>query len=224
MNTAIQVTTATKFLLEDLASIFHHYRDEAIRVVIQCRYEIGERIEQHILMYAPPIMPFLHDGAKALGRKVRTLYESRTLYNHIKDKYDNNVESFVSSLPDGVNWTWIRENRLTEHREKEEGKSIGMEVIRESSVFLLPIPSSYDDTLDGPCPICGKRPCERAHFPRTVKRGAKEDEWIPMCHECHMSLHDMGVNSFFEVYKNNIFGGFIYPLIRGLFYERINKM
>lgn len=65
------------------------------------------------------------------------------------------------------------------------------------------------------------RKSERAHFPRTDKRGAPEDHVIPLCHECHQILHNMGVNSFFGLYKNTI-GGYYYATIKRLYRELEN--
>jgi hypothetical protein len=56
-----------------------------------------------------------------------------------------------------------------------------------------------------PCCVCGKRPSDPAHYPRTVGAGAGEDDVIPLCRECHGEQHNIGVNSFFEKYGHLIF-------------------
>jgi len=75
--------------------------------------------------------------------------------------------------------------------------------------------SSYTEiALSLPCPICGKVPVEKAHYPTTVKAGAKEDEFIPLCHECHMEQHQVGFISWFGMYGRLLFKNFIYPMLR----------
>lgn len=77
--------------------------------------------------------------------------------------------------------------------------------------------SSYPEiALSVPCPICGGKPVEKAHYPTTVKAGAKEDEFIPLCHECHMGQHQAGFTSWFDMYGNLLFKNFIYPMLRCL--------
>lgn len=73
---------------------------------------------------------------------------------------------------------------------------------------------SYPEiALSLPCPICGGTPVERAHYPTTVKAGAKEDEFIPLCHKCHMCQHQVGFTSWFDMYGNLLFRNFIYPML-----------
>jgi len=75
--------------------------------------------------------------------------------------------------------------------------------------------SSYPEiALSLPCPICGGVPVEKAHYPTTTKAGAKEDEFIPLCHECHDSQHRMGFISWFDMYGRKLFKEFIYPMMR----------
>jgi hypothetical protein len=74
--------------------------------------------------------------------------------------------------------------------------------------------SSYPEiALSLPCPICGGVPVEKAHYPTTQKAGAKEDEFIPLCHECHMGQHQAGFTSWFDMYGNLLFRNFIYPML-----------
>ena len=63
-------------------------------------------------------------------------------------------------------------------------------------------PNTFDyDTFvkEHPCILHPARSSERAHFPRTKKVGGKF--YIPMCHECHMEQHSIGVVSWFDTYR-----------------------
>ena len=56
-----------------------------------------------------------------------------------------------------------------------------------------------------PCIICGLRPVDLAHFPRTQKRGAKDWEVLPLCRKCHSEQHLVGVDTWLAENKQSIF-------------------
>ena len=103
----------------------------------------------------------------------------------------------------------VREARGRKPMKREEpGTSPPLQKNKESG-------SSYPEiALSLPCPICGGIPVEKAHYPTTVKAGASEDEFIPLCHECHMGQHQAGFTSWFDMYGNLLFKNFIYPMFR----------
>jgi len=77
--------------------------------------------------------------------------------------------------------------------------------------------SGYDEYVKShPCILHPKRTSERAHFPRTVKMGGKLT--IPLCRECHAVYHDIGVDTFFSIYKVQI-GKYFENLIAHIFKE-----
>ena len=118
-------------------------------------------------------------------------------------------EARVLSTSDLINS--VREEKGREPMQREEPDHITSFSKKQRSG------SSYPEiALSLPCPICGGVPVERAHFPTTVKAGAKEDEFIPLCHECHMGQHQVGFTSWFDMYGNLLFKNFIYPLFRRL--------
>ncbi len=64
------------------------------------------------------------------------------------------------------------------------------------------------------CILCGDIPIEKAHFPRTQKRGGEDWQVIPLCNKCHVELHTTGVDTFTANYKNSIFGYFYGLVLR----------
>lgn len=68
-----------------------------------------------------------------------------------------------------------------------------------------------------PCILHSNRKSEGAHFPRTVKMGGKFK--IPLCRECHAVYHDIGVDTFFSLYKGLI-GIYFEKLIAHMFKEK----
>jgi hypothetical protein len=73
-----------------------------------------------------------------------------------------------------------------------------------------------------PCILHPSRKSERAHFPKTRGAGAPDFWVIPLCHECHQVYHNVGVNSFFELYKEKIFDFFYNAIERGFW--KIDKI
>jgi hypothetical protein len=79
----------------------------------------------------------------------------------------------------------------------------------------LPALSLDDFKMARGCCVCGEKTAEKSHFPRTRGAGAGDDEWLPMCHNCHSEAHQYGVDTFLEKYKIPIFK-WVYGVFREL--------
>ena len=79
----------------------------------------------------------------------------------------------------------------------------GKEPMKKSDTAESPPHTSlfdYDTFVKGhACILHPARSSERAHFPRTSKVGGKF--YIPLCHECHMEMHSIGIVSWFDTYR-----------------------
>ena len=64
------------------------------------------------------------------------------------------------------------------------------------------------------CIICGKRPVDFHHFPKTKGAGADDDKVIPLCRWCHTQFHQAPKEMLWE-HRNKVFGWF-YGVIFGL--------
>lgn len=73
---------------------------------------------------------------------------------------------------------------------------------------LIPLSVYLDRLKSEPCLVCGKRPVDPAHFPRTKAAGGKPHEVIPLCRECHGKLHNEGVDSWLYDNKQKVFEWF----------------
>lgn len=137
-----------------------------------------------------------------------TLYEA-VKFHEALIVHDNTVDEVIEQHG---SWRKIRTLYL-----KEGGGCNNKDEAPETGAILTPPspPSSYEDTLKGPCPICGGWPCEKAHYPTTIGAGAEEDEWIPLCHTCHIGeMHVVGFTTWFHNNGRKLFKNFIYPMMR----------
>lgn len=64
------------------------------------------------------------------------------------------------------------------------------------------------------CLICGKRPIDFHHFPKTKGAGADSDKVIPLCRWCHTQFHQAPKDMLWE-HRNKVFDWF-YGVIFGL--------
>lgn len=88
-----------------------------------------------------------------------------------------------------------------------------------------PLPISYEEFVKTHhCIICGAPNVEKAHFPRTEKRGAEDWKILPLCHECHIGeLHQWGVDTWLSKYKVKVFD-YLYDLIEEIWPEHIKDV
>ena len=80
------------------------------------------------------------------------------------------------------------------------------------SDLLLKYKSYQEYVKAQSCILCGNGPVDKAHFPRTKKRGGEDWQIIPLCRKCHEDFHAQGVDTFLSKYKQSIFDYF-YGLI-----------
>ena len=199
-------------LVEDCQAIYTEYGEQGREIVLRCAYAVGEAINVYIEEYSPPIGELLKNIADTMGKKVRQLDYCREFHMHVYRDYTNDFETFLLKLPKGAGFTWVIKNRLTEGGGRNNTPPESADIIPPS----LP-PSNYEENLSLPCPICGKTPVEKAHYPTTIGAGAAEDEWIPLCSACHREHHAIGFVSWFTKYGRKLFKEFIYPIFRTKF-------
>jgi len=69
-------------------------------------------------------------------------------------------------------------------------------------------PFSFEEYLDfiraHPCIICGKRPSDAAHFPRSKGAGGENTHRVPLCRACHSESHQDPFD-FLWLHKDKIF-------------------
>lgn len=87
-----------------------------------------------------------------------------------------------------------------------------------------PLPISYEEFVKTHhCILCGAVNVEKAHFPRTEKRGGEDWKVLPLCHGCHMDLHQQGVDTWLSKYKVKVFD-YLYDLIEEIWPEHIKDV
>jgi len=80
---------------------------------------------------------------------------------------------------------------------------------------VLVVTSTYTELCKAaPCAICGKRPVDFHHFPRTRGAGADDDKVIPLCRSCHIEFHQHPKEMLWT-YREKIFDWF-YKIMFGL--------
>jgi len=80
---------------------------------------------------------------------------------------------------------------------------------------VVVVRSSYTELCRAAeCIICGKRPVDFHHFPKTRGAGADDDKVIPLCRWCHTQFHQAPKEMLWE-HRNKVFGWF-YGVIFGL--------
>jgi len=120
---------------------------------------------------------------------------------------------------DPVEWlsranTWSYKDLINQIR-KEKGR----QPMEESKEVPQQINKNYINFVgEHNCILHKTRKSEKAHFPKTKGAGGLDTHVIPLCHDCHMHYHDLGVVSFFEKYRNQICG-FYYATIEELYKE-----
>jgi len=204
---------AYEYLVGTIEDVVVYTRSQVAEIVIKGWYEIGELIDQYITEYDLNINKFCvtvtQDLYKRIGKVISrsSCYKATQFYRKLKN------EGRVLDDVIGEYGSW---KRITTKYLPEGGESQAASFSKKQETNDSPLP--YLEWLKmQPCCVCGKHPVEPAHYPRTRGAGAKEDEALPMCHECHRVSHDIGFVSFFELYGQNIFENFIYPLIRRCF-------
>lgn len=84
----------------------------------------------------------------------------------------------------------------------------------------------FEDYLDfiraHPCIICGERPSEAAHFPRSKGAGGDNLHRIPLCRICHSDYH-IDPFDFLWLQKDRIFGYFYNLFLKCFELTRTNK-
>lgn len=85
-------------------------------------------------------------------------------------------------------------------------------------------PFSFQDYItfvrNAPCIICGNTPSDPAHFPRTRGAGARDEDVMPLCRDCH-TLQGRDTFDFLWLHKDKIFKYFYDTFLRA--YEIIRK-
>jgi len=128
------------------------------------------------------------------------------------------INPVVKEDPDrwiGMAQTLSRGDLINEVRKAKGKEEMGPEKAATSSIDV----KSYEEYVAAsPCCVCGRKPIEKAHFPRTRVRAERPWHYIPLCHDCHIGdLHQHGINHFLVLHKNNIFK-FFYDYI-----ENVNR-
>jgi hypothetical protein len=128
-------------LIEDLTAIKVERAHNAEMELIQCRYEIGERLLQdHDNFTRDKVY-----GKKILSRVTESLkMKERTLQRcmQLARKYDT-WDKFISEAPMGkaITWRWICNELLPTHKEKAEQKKLK----KDSKITML-----VTDAVDHP--------------------------------------------------------------------------
>jgi len=212
-------------LVENVADALSVTQREARRTVIYGWADIGEQVKQYVETYnLNNINTFCATLAQEVGKNVGRSISRRSIYYAVAfvDRLEQDNKTVEDAIGEYESWTRITKLYLTEGGGCTNTQDSATESNNMGSVYPLSDPSppspplsSYDEYLVKPCPICGGGPCEKAHWPTTVRAGAADDEWIPLCHECHMEQHKIGFISWFDMYGRKLFKEFIYPIIRG---------
>jgi len=207
--TTLDKDESFKALIEHCQSALTEASFNARQFFINSYHEIGGLINEYVEEYKVSANQVTQQVAEKLSVSQRTLQYAVQFFQMFPD---------LDTLPEGkdISWRKIVRKYLNGSAQDEGGESKDASFQKKQSLGSPSLP--YLEWLrDQPCCVCGKRPVEPAHYPRTRGAGAKEDEALPMCHPCHRVSHDIGFVSFFEIYGKNIFENFIYPLIRRVF-------
>ena len=119
---------------------------------------------------------------------------------------------------DPVEWlsranTWSYKDLINEIRRLKGRAPMKKEELSKDTPLSS---SSYLEYVSAhPCILHTSRRAERAHFPKTKGAGAPDDWCIPLCQECHQVYHNIGVISFFELYKDTICKFFYHTIEKG---------
>ena len=162
-------------------------------------------------------------------------FQRSTVYSYIRiyEKYVEELDYDVGYLSeighkrlqlilpfvdkDPVEWlsrakTWSYKDLINETR-KLKGQQPMKEVVKKKALFegYIEYAKAYG------CIHHRNRKPEMAHFPQTDKMGGTN--MLPLCHSCHIGeLHTIGVDSYFSLYKNQIWD-FLFNLIDDLYKE-----
>jgi hypothetical protein len=85
------------------------------------------------------------------------------------------------------------------------GKKEGKESTHDKTPRMRREPKDFDEwKLSFGCAICGEDAVERAHLPKSVGAGGRENDWIPLCRPHHREQHDGGIETFAGKYWKDI--------------------
>lgn len=193
-------------LVDECRTIIVERTFESRWAIIDGYHELGERILQdhgnfeREKIYGENIAQRL---AQSIGISKRTVNYAIQFAKQFPD---------LSLLPEGKNTSWsqICHKYLPQKKEQPEVRQLSpsssLPVVQTGSLSDLLNFKSYPDFVSAQaCILCGKSPVEKAHFPRTEKRGGEGWQVIPLCHECHHELHQCGIDTFLSNYKQRIF-------------------
>ena len=95
---------------------------------------------------------------------------------------------------------------------KSKGRDSMSSPNRAKTSFQV-VPKDYIKYVEScPCLLCARKSV-KAHFPTTDKMGGTLV--IPLCHRCHTEMHQIGIDTFFALYKIKI-GQWLEQMIKDL--------
>lgn len=200
-----------------LGHLFKRIRDEKL---YKCLDSECDNFEQFC---ADPTVGYqratIYSYIKIWEKYIEELHLNMDVLRHIKYKRLQLILPHVSKDPD----EWLSRAKEWSYKDliNETRKLKGRPAMKEAVGMTPPLSADYLGYVKNHgCIFHPKRKAEKAHFPRTDKRGAPKEHVIPLCADCHHHLHDLGVVSFFGQYRNQICG-YYYATIEKL-YKEIN--
>lgn len=188
----------------------------------------------------PTLASFLADPDVAIPRPTAYLYKSLVDFylNHLGVEEDDIIEVDITRLRDLLpvlrpcekgapmieQWiakaaTLSKKDFVDELREHFGREPLG----------TLPAMEDADETISetpyvsrakvAACCVCGNRPVDFHHFPKTKGAGAEDERGIPLCRGCHIQFH-AHPKDFFWMNRNNIMEWFYKLILPGSNNER----